>query len=81
VTLLPDKKRLTPRRPSITTFIQYCGSIFIERAKSDGQIEGVIPHLVDGGLSILQYTDDTILLMEHDLDKARNLKLILASFE
>jgi hypothetical protein len=53
----------------------------IERAKSDGQIEGVIPHLVDGGLSILQYADDTILFMEHDLKKARNLKLILASFE
>jgi hypothetical protein len=29
-------------------------SIMIERAKSDGLIEGVIPHLVDGGLSILQ---------------------------
>jgi hypothetical protein len=53
----------------------------IERAKADGQIEGVIPHLVDGGLSILQYADDTILFMEHDLEKARNLKLILAAFE
>jgi hypothetical protein len=41
----------------------------------------VIPHLVDGGLSILQYADDTILFMEHDLEKARNLKLILAAFE
>jgi hypothetical protein len=26
--------------------------------KNDGQIAGVVPHLVDGGLSILQYTDD-----------------------
>jgi hypothetical protein len=26
----------------------------IERAKVDGQIEGLIPHLVDGGLSVLQ---------------------------
>jgi hypothetical protein len=56
-------------------------AILIERAKADGQIEGVIPHLVDGGLSILQYADDTILFMEHDLEKARNLKLILAAFE
>ena len=30
-------------------------TIMIERAKTDGQIEGVVPHLVDGGLSILQY--------------------------
>jgi hypothetical protein len=59
-----------------------CGLvILIGRAKSDGQIEGVIPHLVDGGLSILQYADDTIMFMEHDLEKARNLKLILAAFE
>jgi hypothetical protein len=56
-------------------------AILIERAKADGQIEGVIPHLVDGGLSILQYADDTILFMEHDLEKAQNLKLILAAFE
>jgi hypothetical protein len=44
-------------------------AILIERAKSDGQIEGVIPHLVDGGLLILQYVDDIILIMEHDLKK------------
>lgn len=48
-------------------------AILIERAKQEGQIAGVVPHLVDGGLSILQYADDTILFMEHDLDKARNL--------
>jgi hypothetical protein len=41
----------------------------------------VIPHLVDGGLSIHQYVDDTILFMEQDLDKARNLELILVAFE
>jgi len=55
--------------------------VFISRAKLDGQIEGVIPHLVDGGLSILQCADDTILFMEHDLDKARNMKLLLYAFE
>jgi hypothetical protein len=56
-------------------------AVLIERAKSDGQIERVIPHLVDGGLSILQYVDDIIIFMEHDLEKAQNLKLILAAFE
>jgi hypothetical protein len=44
-------------------------------------MEGVVPHLVDGGLSILQYANDTILFMGHDLQKAINLKLILSSFE
>jgi hypothetical protein len=28
-------------------------AIMIERAKDDGQIEDLIPYLVDGGLSIL----------------------------
>jgi hypothetical protein len=56
-------------------------AIIIERTKFDGQVEGVIPHLVDGGLYILQYADDTILFMKHDIEKARNLKLILSAFE
>jgi hypothetical protein len=30
---------------------------------------------------MLQYADDTILLMEHDLEKAVNMKLLLCIFE
>ena len=56
-------------------------AVMIGRAKEDGQFEGVIPHLVDGGLSILQYADDTIIFMYHDTEKARSLKLILSAFE
>jgi hypothetical protein len=56
-------------------------AVMIEHVKSSGQIEGEIPHLVDGGLSILQYADDIILFMEHDLENPRNLKLILSAFE
>jgi hypothetical protein len=56
-------------------------AVMIERAKIDGQVKGVVLHLVDDGLSILQYVDDTILFMEHDFLKARNLELILAPLE
>jgi hypothetical protein len=56
-------------------------AIMVECAKIDGQSEGVTPHLVDGGLSILQYADDIILFMEHDLEKPKHLKLILLAFE
>jgi hypothetical protein len=38
-------------------------AILIKRVKEEGQIIRVIPHLVDDGLSILQYADDTILFM------------------
>jgi ABC-type proline/glycine betaine transport system ATPase subunit len=44
-------------------------------------VRGLIQHLVEGGVSILQYVDDTILFMEHDFEKAVNLKLILCIFE
>src|SRR5438128_8766106 len=56
-------------------------AMLIRRAKEQGQIGGVVPHLIDEGLSILQYADDTILFMEHDLDKACNMKLLLCAFE
>jgi hypothetical protein len=69
-----------PLLPILFNIVVDILAILIEHAKSDGQIEGVIPQLVDGGLSILQYADDTILFMDHDLEKARNLKLILAAF-
>jgi hypothetical protein len=56
-------------------------AILIKRAKADNQIGGIVPHLVDEGLSILQYADDTILFMDHDLEKAHNMKLLLYAFE
>jgi hypothetical protein len=68
-----------PLSPMLFNIVADMLAILIERAKADGQIEGVIPYLVDGGLSILPYADDTILFMAHDLEKARNLKLILAA--
>jgi hypothetical protein len=55
-------------------------AILIAREKEDRQIDNLVPHLVDGGISILQYADDTILFMEHDLAKAVNMKLILYFF-
>ena len=56
-------------------------TLFITRAKAAGQVSGVVPHLVDDGLSILQYADDTILFMEHNLEQAHNMKTILCAFE
>ena len=42
-------------------------AVLIARAKDDGQVGSLIPHPVEGGISILQYADDTILFLEHDL--------------
>jgi hypothetical protein len=36
---------------------------------------------MEDSLSILQYVDNTIILLEDDLEKAKNLKLVLSAFE
>jgi hypothetical protein len=41
----------------------------------------VVPHLVDDGLLILQYVDDTLIFMDDNMDKAKNIKLLLCAFE
>jgi hypothetical protein len=56
-------------------------AILIARAKDDGKVGSLLPHLIDGGISILQYADDTILFLEHDIAKAVNMKLVLCIFE
>jgi hypothetical protein len=70
-----------PLSPILFNLIADMLAILIARAKEDGQVDGLIPHLVDGGVSILQYADDTIIFMQHDLQKALNMKLVLCIFE
>ena len=53
----------------------------LSRACDAGIIQGLVPHLVNGGLSHLQYADDTVIFTSHDLDKAVNMKLLLSTFE
>jgi hypothetical protein len=70
-----------PLSPILFNIVADMLAIIIARAKDNGHIGGSVPHFVNGGISILQYTDDTILFMEHDLAKAINMKLILSIFE
>ena len=67
-----------PLSPLLFNLVADMLAVLIARAKEDGRVGGLIPHLVEGGVSILQYADDTILFMEHDIAKAANMKLILA---
>jgi hypothetical protein len=49
-------------------------ALLINRAKADGQIRGIVPHLIDDGLSILQYADETIIFMDHDPEQAKKFE-------
>ena len=53
----------------------------VQRAQEQGISKGVLPRLYEGGLTVLQYADDTIFCFEDDLEGARNLKVILCVFE
>ena len=70
-----------PMSPILFNIVVNMLTIQIGRAKDAGQVGSPVSHLVDGGVSVVQYADDTIIFMEHDLAKARNMKLVLCLFE
>ena len=70
-----------PLSPILFNIVADMLTLFINRAKADNQLGGVVPHLIEGGLSILQYANDTILFLEHNLKYAHNLGTILCAFE
>jgi hypothetical protein len=70
-----------PLSPILFNIVVDMLAILIARAKAEGQVEGVIPNLIEDGLSILQYADDTIIFMSHDVQKAVNMKFLLNTFE
>jgi hypothetical protein len=53
----------------------------IEKAQEMKLITGLVPHIINNGCAYLQYADDTILLIQDNLEYARNLKFILILFE
>jgi hypothetical protein len=57
-----------PLSPILFNIVVDMLAVLVNRAKNEGQISGVIQNIIDDGLSILQYTDDTILFMDHNVE-------------
>lgn len=53
----------------------------VHLAQSSGQNTGMVPHLIERGVAILQYVDDTTMFIQNELESARNLKSLLHMFE
>jgi hypothetical protein len=53
----------------------------IARATESGHLRGVVPHLVPGGITHLQYADNTLILLDPTDIGLANLKLLLLCFE
>ena len=57
-------------------------AVILDKAKVCGHIRGVVPHLVGGGgVSLLQYADDTIVMVEGSASDIANLKFLLLCFQ
>jgi hypothetical protein len=56
-------------------------SKILNLASEKGIIHGVCPELVEGGLTHLQYADDTVLFIQHTEDDMINLKFLLFCYE
>jgi mannosylglycoprotein endo-beta-mannosidase len=53
----------------------------IAQAQEAKLVTGLVPHLIENGVVILQYVDDTILLIQDDMEQIIHMKLILYMVE
>lgn len=70
-----------PLSPILFNLVADALSAMLTRAGSTGVIQGLVPHLIDGGLTHLQYADDTVLFLQFSPKNLRNARLILTCFE
>jgi hypothetical protein len=70
-----------PLSPFLFNSAAQCLTKMVLEAQENGLLTGLAPDLVDKGVAIMQYADDTVLCLAHDKDKAINLKLLLYLFE
>jgi hypothetical protein len=70
-----------PLSPTLFNMVGESLTKMVLTAKKNGLFVGLAADLIPNGIAILQYVDDTVLCIEHDPDKAINLKLLLYVFE
>jgi hypothetical protein len=70
-----------PISPLLFNFVVDALAAILDRAKVAGHIQGVVPHLISGGVSHLQYADDTMILIQNSQESLTNLKFLLLCFE
>ena len=70
-----------PLSPFLFNLVADALSEILDKAKSGGLIHGVVPELVEGGLTHLQYADDSVLFLQYSREDIANLKFILFCYE
>jgi hypothetical protein len=70
-----------PLSPLLFNFMAEALSVMLTKASEAGHIAGVAPHLIPGGISHLQYADDTLIFVQYNEQHISNLKFLLMCFE
>lgn len=70
-----------PLSPILFNFVADGLTRMIKQAQNNGLITGLASNLIDKGIVVLQYADNTIICLENDMKAARNMKLLLYLYE
>ena len=70
-----------PLSPILFNFLVVCLTRMIHNAQQNELLSSLISHVVPNGVVILQYADDTIMCLKHNLEGARNMELLLYLYE
>jgi hypothetical protein len=67
--------------PLLFNLVSDALATMIDNAKLAGKIKGLVPNLIEGGLTHLQYADDTIIFLNMDDQSIIHTKFLLYCFE
>lgn len=70
-----------PLSPILFNFVADCLTRMIIRAQENDLFTGLLDNIIPRGVAVLQYAHNTIICLKHDLEGARNMKMLLYLFE
>jgi hypothetical protein len=70
-----------PMSPLLFNFAADVLTRMVRAAQQNSLVTGLADNLIPNGVALLQYADDTVLCLENNFEKARNVKLLLYMFE
>ena len=70
-----------PLSPLLFNIVADALGVMMEKAVQKNHIKGVLDDLIPGGISHIQYVDDTVLMIDGSEQSIVNLKLVLYCFE
>jgi hypothetical protein len=70
-----------PLSPLLFNLVADVLGVLLNKAVDKGHLKGVLTELLPGGISHIQYADDTVIMIDGSDHSIRNLKLILYCFE